>query len=160
VNQRALARWIRFGLLAGAVLTFALWMRSTDRYRIPDTDESLAPFYGGGSTLITEPIGPRDDLPRGADVVYWMEQEGVRYARFGRVSGLPGDRVESREGRLWVNGEALSVGGDMEGTVPPGRLLILAVNPLETRYPDSRRLGYIPRDQVQAIIKAALALDR
>ncbi|MGQ0612945.1 MAG: hypothetical protein ACT4PV_04285 [Planctomycetaceae bacterium] len=160
MSRKATARWIRFGLLTGAVLTLAFWLRGRDRYTIPDTDESLAPFYAGGSTLLTDPLGPHDPLPRGSDVVYWMEEGGMRYARFGRVSGLPGDRVESVEGRLLVNGEALSVGGELAGTVPPGRLLILATNPLEKRYPDSRRLGYIPRGQVAAIIRAALSLKR
>jgi hypothetical protein len=39
------------------------------------------------------------------------------------------------------------------GTVPPGKVLILATNPAETRYPDSRVLGFIPRENLQAIIR-------
>ena len=97
---------------------------------------------------------PKGKLIR--DVVYAMEKEGTTYARFGRIRGLPGDEVGAREGRLTVNGEPIGpipIPGEPMGTVPPGKVLILATNPAETRYPDSRVLGFIPRANLRAVIR-------
>lgn len=103
-------------------------------------------------------LDPGDPIDRGADVVYEMDREGRTYARFGRVLALPGDRVELREGRLCVNGTLHAIGGPAPESVPEGTLFIATPNPLETRYPDSRTLGCIPRERIRGRILTRLAL--
>jgi len=155
VKQKTILRVVRFVLLAGVVLSVAFFFRGNQKFGIPEADQSLYPRFPGGTTVVVEEIDADAPLERGADVVYAMEKEGVDYARFGRVRALPGDVVGAKDGKLTVNGELIgpiAMPGDAMGEVPPGKLLILATNPAETRYPDSRSLGFIARDRVQALI--------
>jgi signal peptidase I len=155
-TQRVL-RIARLVLLLGVAIALATLWRSCDRMRIPDADQSMHPTYPGGSVLVVEDLAPDAPLERGTDVVYAVEIDGQTYARFGRVRGLPGDVVGVKDSRLTVNGEpAGAIPGEPMGEVPEGTVLILAINPLEIRYPDSRKLGFIPRKQVVAVIRTKL----
>lgn len=154
MNPRRIRRLVRFLILAALVVLVALTFRNYSVKTIPARDNSLDPTYPGGSRVVVRWIDEDDDLSRGADVVYAMERDGVVYARYGRLYGLPGDLVESVDGRIHVNGEATPVRGEAAGTVPPGTAYILATNPFESRYVDSRQLGFISRDAVRGIILA------
>lgn len=161
IHQKTIARVLRVLLLAGIAITAALlWNRTGgSKFTIPRGDESLYPRYPGGSTVVVEELPADAPLQRGTDVVYEMEKDGTTYARFGRVRGLPGDEVGAREGRMTINGEPIGpipLPGEPMGKVPPGHVLILAVNPAETRYPDSRTLGFIPRNHLRAVIRYKL----
>ena len=160
MKQKQVLRVARFALLAGVVMMLAFWKRGNPTLTIPDGDQSMDPTYPGGSTVVFEEIDPDEPLERGTDVIYVMERDGVSYARFGRVRGLPGDVIGATEkGRITVNGEPVGpvpIPGKPMGEVPPGTVYILAVNPTESRYPDSRQLGFIPRDRVHARIKYRL----
>jgi hypothetical protein len=87
-----------------------------------------------------------------------MEWEGQLTARYGRIRALPGDRIAAdAAGMLMVNGEKIgpiNIRGKPMGLVPAGTVFILAVNPQETLYPDSRKLGFIRRKDVRARILA------
>ena len=161
IQQGKILRVLRVLLLAGVAVSAALlWNRTGgSRFTVPEGDESLYPRYPGGSTVVVEELEADAALERGMDVVYAMDKDGTTYARFGRIRGLPGDDVGAREGRLTVNGEPIGpipVPGEPMGTVPPGKVLILAVNPAERRYPDSRILGFIPRERLRAVIRYRL----
>jgi len=150
-------RGARFLILLGAVVAAAVFFRSCERFTIPAQDQSMDPTYPGGSTVYAERLSGKDPLARGADVVYTMESGGNTYVRYGRVRALPGDEVGERDGRITVNGELVGpapIPGKAMGRVPEGTVLILAINPLETRYGDSRALGFIPRSRVIAVIRA------
>jgi hypothetical protein len=158
IRQKNILRVLRVLLLAGIAVAAAMFWNRTggSKFTIPKGDESLYPRYPGGSTVVVEELPDDAPLQRGTDVVYAMDKDGTTYARFGRIRGLPGDEVGAREGRLTVNGEPVGpipVPGEPMGTVPPGTVLILVVNPAELRYPDSRVLGFIPRDRLRAIIR-------
>ena len=152
-------RAARFLLLLGAVVAVGLFVRSCERLQIPAGDQSMDPTYPGGTKIIVERLAPDAPLERGADVVYEQEIDGKKYARFGRVQGVPGDDIGARDGRLTVNGEPIApipIPGEAKGRVPEGTLFILAINPAETRYEDSRILGFIPRERVKAVIKTSI----
>jgi hypothetical protein len=156
IRQRRVARVLRFALAAGIAVAAGLLVRSCERFAIPQEDESLYPRYPGGTTVVVAELEADAPVERGMNVVYAMEREGAIYARFGRIQGLPGDVVGARDGKLTVNDELVGpipIPGEPMGTVPPGKVLILATNPAETRYPDSRVLGFIPRESLQAIIR-------
>jgi len=159
IRQATVLRIVRFAILLGVVLVAAAFFRNWGSPRkIPAQDQSMDPTYPGGTRVVVENLAPEAPLPRGTDVVYAMEKDGVTYERFGRVQAIPGDEVGAKDGFLTVNGEPISpvpLPGEPMGRVPEGTVLILAINPLETRYPDSRKLGFISRDQVQGVIRAS-----
>ena len=154
MRAHAIRRWVRLAVLTGCILMVALFLRDHESFTIPDEDQSLAPIYPGGSRLHVQEVEADDPLEVGLEVVYEQQKDGTAYARFGRIAALPGDRIESREGVLHVNGESTFVRGEAPGQVPEKMVYILVANPFEKRYPDSRRLGFIARDAVRAIIKA------
>ena len=160
MKHRNIKRVVRFFVLLGVVIVAGRFVQGCERHRIPDVDQSLSPAYPGGSPLMCRTIDPDDELERDIDVVYAMEYEGQLTARFGRIRALPGDVVGvDDEGRLTVNGERIgpiAIKGKPIGRVPEGTVYILAVNPQETNYPDSRKLGCIPRADVRARILARL----
>jgi len=156
LRRRQILRAVRLVLLLAAGLLVALFLRGHPKFTIPGQDTSLEPTWPAGATVLVRRIDGDDALARGDDVVYEMEKDGKRYARFGRVRALPGDVVGvARGGVLTVNGEPvgpLPLAGPAAGEVPPGHVYVLAVNPLTEGYPDSRRLGFIPRDRVAGVI--------
>jgi hypothetical protein len=166
MKPASVRRAVRFVILLAIVLMAGYVFRNYERNRIPEADQSLSPLYPGGSRVLCELLDGDDPLERGMDVVYAMEAahpgtgEPARFARFGRIRGLPGDDIGvDAEGLLTVNGERIgpiNMRGEPLGRVPPDRLFILAINPQETGtlYVDSRRLGFIPREDVRARILA------
>jgi signal peptidase I len=159
IRPEAVLRATRFLILLGAVVVVAMFLRTCEKYTIPAQDQSMDPTYPGGTTVYVKTVSEEDPLARGADVVYTMEHEGTTYARYGRVRGLPGDEVGERDGRLTVNGEPIgpaAIPGRAMGRVPEGTVLVLAINPTEMRYQDSRALGFIPRSRVVAVIRAQI----
>ena len=164
MNQKAIRRGVRFTILAAIAVIAGLFLRNYERFEIPEQDQSLAPAHPGGSRVFCRVLEADAALERDIDVVYAMEYEGAKRARFGRVRGLPGDVLGSdAEGRITVNGEAMgpiALRGKALGRVPDGKVCILAVNPQETTYPDSRRLGFIDRGDVKATILAAWGIGR
>ena len=160
MKHKTIKRTVRFLVFLAVVIVLASFLDGCERHRIPDADQSLSPAYPGGSPLICRALDADATLERGMDVVYAMEWEGQLTARFGRVRALPGDTVGvDAEGKLTVDGERIgpiAIRGEAAGIVPEGAVYILAVNPQETLYPDSRRLGFIARSDVRARIVARL----
>jgi len=158
MKSRSVLRIVRLAVLLGAVVAVALYVRGHAVYRIPENDQSLAPRYPGGSRVLVAVLDDGDPVARGDDVLYEMESEGTRYARYGRIAAVPGDRVEVRGGLLVVNGEELPLAGPAPAEIAPGSYFILARNPLEATYPDSRRLGCVPRGRILAKLLVRIAL--
>jgi len=154
-NNKKILRAVRFALIAVMVVMLALFLRGHQKMTIPEGDQSLSPTYPGGSLLYVQPVEDDDPLEREMDVVYVQHKEGVDYARYGRIRGLAGDEIGAESGRVTVNGELVGpirIPGKPAGVVPDGHLYILAVNPGELRYPDSRVLGFVARSDIEAII--------
>ena len=158
MKAKSVQRVVRFVVLLAVILMLGIVVRRCERFRIPDADQSLSPVYPGGSRVVCELLDEDDDLERGMDVVYAMEWKGQLTARYGRVRALPGDEVTADSaGMLLVNGEKIgpiNVRGKPLGVVPDGTVFILAINPQETLYPDSRKLGLIARTHIRARILA------
>jgi len=157
VKQKTVLRVVRIVVFGAALYLVWDFMRDREKLTLPDNDASMEPTYPAGSTVVVQYLDEDAAIDRGTDVVYLSRDGDVTRARFGRIQGLPGDVVGAEEGLLTVNGEPLKpmkMPGEALGTVPPGHVLVLAINPFEERYPDSRRLGFIPRADVKARIRA------
>ncbi len=74
------------------------------------------PFAGGDSP--TQRLFPR--LPQPGDVVVFRKPGNTATTLVKRVIGLPGDRVQMRGGRLWINVKALPLKPDGTGKAEDG----------------------------------------
>jgi len=119
-----------------------------------------------GQSILIDKLTPRFDPYRRGDIVVFRpparatEPDDTPYIK--RVIGVPGDRLEIRHGRVWVNDVPLDESDyvyDGEPThafdqrvtswdVPPDSLFVLGDH--RTNSADSRtaRIGFIPLDDV------------
>ncbi len=113
-------------------------------------DVSMQPTLYEGDNLIVEKISPRiGNLNRG-DIIVFHEPQGKRQL-IKRIIAVEGDTVEIKDGKVYVNGEALEedyIKGDYtpEGeynnlTVGKGQVFVLGDNRMNSR--DSRSIGPI-----------------
>jgi signal peptidase I len=128
--------------------------------------ESMMPTLEDGNKLVVNKIGYQiGDLHRFDVIVFHANQE-EDYVK--RIIGLPGDEIEYRRDRLYVNGTKIeepfldiyrkeAFGGRLTGDftlievtgkkkVPEGKLFVLGDNRLGSW--DSRHFGFISVDQV------------
>lgn len=110
-----------YGLTIGLAILVAFLIRFflIEAYRIPSA--SMKPTLEAGDTIFASklPFGMRwpgdlepfrkGRMPAYGEVVVYtqVKTEGVRDA-IKRVVGLPGDRIELRNGWVWINGKSLA----------------------------------------------------
>ena len=107
-----------------------------------------------GYRMMTEKVSYRFHEPRRGDIVIAEQGEGqVNLVK--RVIGLPGEIIESREGRTYINGEPIYepwvtyFGGRYlpPTRIPEGHVFIIGDNrPLSH---DSRAIGPLPIEQIE-----------
>jgi signal peptidase I len=85
-------------LAIGDAVLAAKFPYGYSRFSIPD------PFGFGGATPQTRYFG---SLPKVGDVVVFRLPAKTAVTFVKRVIGLPGDRIQMKEGRLWINGKEL-----------------------------------------------------
>jgi signal peptidase I len=102
--------WLRelFETLATALILFALINVFTARYEVLSV--SMEPTLHEGQMIIVNKAYLWFEKPERGDIVVFRpvrgDPEGIPLIK--RIIGLPGDEVETREGRVWVNGMALN----------------------------------------------------
>ena len=167
-------------LILAAVIVCSLAARSAlaDHYYIPSESMEYSLRVGDRVVVDKRAYGLRvpftdfklteGSFPqRGEIVVFDSPESGVRLIK--RVVAVAGDRVEVKDGKLWVNGERLESsraadlevfgtrqaqlnmngggGPDMEPTVvPEGRVMVMGDNRGNSR--DSRAFGFIGKDEI------------
>lgn len=95
------------------------------------------------------------DRFKDSPVISILRREVNEYLWVKRVVGLPGDRVEYNDGRVYRNGEALEedyISGEMNKgfapvIVPEGYVYVMGDN--RNRSSDSRQIGPIPVTNIQ-----------
>ncbi len=118
---------------------------------------SMEPSFHDGERLIVDRLTYRFRPPaRGEVVVLRWAPPDPRLPYIKRIIGLPGDRLELRDGGVILNGRLLResyVAEPVRGefgpyVVPPGRYFVLGDN--RNRSEDSRftAVGYIPATQI------------
>ncbi|OCA84550.1 signal peptidase I [Bacillus sp. FJAT-27225] len=128
--------------------------------------ESMMPTLKDGNKLMVNKIGFQiTDLDR-FDVIVFHANEREDYVK--RIIGLPGDEIEYKDDKLYINGEEYEepyldgyrqmqpgqpLTGDFTLTditgkkkVPEGKLFVMGDNRLESW--DSRHFGFIPSHEV------------
>ena len=142
-------------LIAGVVRYFLLGV-----FKIPTG--SMRETLKEGDRIIVNKMLYRFHAPQAGDVIVFKYPEDPKRDFIKRLIGRPGDHVEIKEGRLYVNGRVLEApeifrrnyyynlgtygqpGQDIQ--VPPDMYYVLGDNSMSSR--DSRYWGFVPRRHV------------
>ncbi len=153
-------------LVTAAILAFGIRTFVAEARYIPS--ESMQPTLEINDRLIIEKISYRFRTPQRGDVVVFrpteeLKKQGYREAFIKRVIGLPGDTVEVKNDKVFVNGRKLPekyiyIPGDSldyrprpskpygPTTVPEDQYLVLGDN--RNNSLDSRSWGFVPRENL------------
>ncbi len=146
--------WVRDVLetLVLAVVIFVLVNTLTGRYEVQSI--SMEPTLHEGQYLIVSKVSYWLHPPQRGDVVVLDppdQRSTIPYIK--RVVGLPGEHIEVRDGRVWVDGIALNepyVSGpalyDEDVILRAGEYLVLGDN--RNNSSDSHVWGTLPRDNI------------
>ena len=136
-------------LLTAAI--FLIVNAATGRFRIEG--QSMEPNLHDGEYVLIDKISYHLHSPERGDVVVFVPPNNERDF-IKRVIGIPGDTVEVRDGRVWVNGKALDEpylnqpirGGPQVYPVGPGQYFVMGDN--RNNSSDSRSFGAIAESAI------------
>ena len=153
-------------LVTAAILAFGIRTFVAEARYIPS--ESMQPTLEINDRLIIEKISYRFRTPQRGDVVVFrpteeLRKQGYKEAFIKRVIGLPGDTVEVKNDKVFVNGKELPekyifVPENIPGIkprpqrpygptkVPDDQYLVLGDN--RNNSLDSRSWGFVPRENL------------
>ncbi|HOK89509.1 MAG TPA: signal peptidase I [Candidatus Hydrogenedentes bacterium] len=172
---------------AGLALACALIIRwaIAEPYRIPSSSMETTlhgdPRFGRGDRVFVNKwiYGIRAPFmnkrlfygkaPQRWDIVVFksVEPDAIHKTLVKRIVGLPGERIHIRQGKVYVNGEPLSIpdfmppgmyytsppdarygilADDQYSLVPPGHYLVLGDNSAQSR--DGRYFGWVPNEHI------------
>ena len=147
-----------------AVLAFGIRTFVAEARYIPSG--SMLPTLQINDRLIVDKLGYHFKAPQRGDVVVFsptdtLEKQNFHDAFIKRVIGLPGDKVEVKDGRVFINGKPLSEDYIADRpqyqygpvTVPQDQYLVLGDN--RNNSYDSHYWGFVPRDHIigRAIVR-------
>jgi signal peptidase I len=132
-----------------------LVLGTTDVKRVKIIGAAMEPNFYDGQIVEIEEV-PVADLQRG-DVILFAPDKERQYLK--RLIGLPGDTVEIRNGKVYINGEVLDepyikepARSDMPArTVEADRYFVLGDN--RNNSSDSRGFGAIPSESILGRVK-------
>jgi signal peptidase I len=140
-----------------AVLAFGIRSFVAEARYIPSG--SMLPTLQINDRLIIDKISYNFRNPERGDIVVFSPTDALKAQNFKdafikRLLGLPGDKVEVKEGRVYVNDQPLKENYIEEKpnynfgpvTVPPNQYLVLGDN--RNNSYDSHYWGFVPRDHI------------
>jgi signal peptidase I len=146
-------------IVASLILAFGIrWFVAEPRY-IPS--ESMVPTLEVNDRLMVEKISYLFNPPHRGDIIVFWPTEGLRQrspetkdAFIKRVVGVPGDKVEIRNGIVYINDEPLREEYILEKpnedwgpqVVPPDSYFVMGDN--RNNSFDSRFWGFVPRENI------------
>ena len=101
-------RLIEYGVVAVVAIALALLVQAflIKPYRIPS--ESMASTLRPGDRVLVNRVVYHLRQPHRGDVMVFRYPENVNVVFIKRIVGVPGDTLQVREGRLWVNGRPVA----------------------------------------------------
>lgn len=141
-----------------AVLAFGIRSFVAEARYIPSG--SMLPTLQINDRLIIDKISYNFQNPDRGDIIVFsptdaLKQQNFKDAFIKRLIGLPGDKVEVKEGKVYVNNQPLNQENYIEEkpnytfgpvTVPPNQYLVLGDN--RNNSYDSHYWGFVPRDRI------------
>lgn len=158
--------WVELGKTLAYALILALGIRqfvAEARY-IPSS--SMEPTLQINDRLIIEKVGYHFTDPKRGDVIVFspterLQEQNYHDAFIKRVIGLPGETVEVKDGRVYINNKPIAEDyiaakpnypyGPV--VVPPGQYLVLGDN--RNNSYDSHYWGFVPKGNIigRAVIR-------
>lgn len=138
----------------GILLWFVITQFVGEARQIPSG--SMEPTIQIGDRVWTDKLFLRFAAIERGDIVVFTPPEASEYPYIKRVVGLPGDTVEVKGGKVFVNGEPVAEPYVVEPPiyqygptkVPPGEYFVLGDNRNHSN--DSHRWGFLQRKKITA----------
>ncbi len=123
-----------------------------ENYRV--VGSSMEPTLQNGQFMVVNKLAYRLHPPQRGDIIVLKDPEGIERKLIKRIVGLPGEKLEIREGVVSIDGQPLKEpyivdpGLDNEGqtVIPPGEYFVMGDN--RTNSSDSRTWGLLPRADI------------
>jgi signal peptidase I len=112
--------------------------------------QSMTPTFQNGDYLVIDELSYRFREPERGEVVVlkYPHDPSQRYIK--RIIGLPGEALEIKDGRLWINGSLLAddnfTPGDLKIILEKDEFFVLGDNRLHSS--DSRGWGVLPKENI------------
>jgi signal peptidase I len=153
-KRRKALRWLRDVLetiLPAVLIAFLINLFLAQATQVHG--QSMEPTLHSDQRLVVEKVSYHFHGPRQGDIVVLRSPQSSELL-IKRVIGLPGETVEIRQGRVYINGQELdepyrerSTGGNWGPIiVPPLRVFVLGDNRGFSN--DSRAFGMVPIDNI------------
>lgn len=148
--------WKRFGLdlletIGLAVVLFLIINAVSARVRVDGF--SMVPTLQDGEFVLVNKLAYRFGRPQRGDIIVFRSTTVADLDLVKRVIGLPGDVIEVRNDKVFLNGKALSesyINAEPNYTgqwkVPAGMLFVLGDNRNDSS--DSHQWGYLPQENI------------
>lgn len=158
--------WLEGVKTVGLSLVFAFGFHTLVAESRYVASGSMLPTLEVNDRLLIDKLSYRWSNPGRGDIIVFsptekLKQENVRDTLIKRVIGLPGEKVEIKEGRVFINNRPLREKYIAENlryqwgpvTVPPNSYLVMGDN-RDFSY-DGRYWGFVPRDYIigKAVIR-------
>jgi len=117
---------------------------------------SMLPTLHSGERLLVDKLTYRFRDPERGEIIVFRYPADPSHHFIKRVIGLPGDHVEIRGGKVYINGVALeetytsspTFGRFTSGVVPEGHYFVLGDNRNNSQDSRSPLVGYVPRNLI------------
>jgi signal peptidase I len=168
--------WVETGKTIGLAVVLALGIRTfvAEARYIPSG--SMLPTLEINDRLIVDKVSYRFSQPQRGDIVVFNVPDGLKaelkqenekedvenVAFIKRIIGLPGDRVQTKQGKVYVNGKLIAENYILEPAredwntsqfntdgsekIPEGQYLVLGDNRNNSR--DSHYWGFLPHSKI------------
>jgi signal peptidase I len=154
-RRREVLRWLREVLettLPAVLIAFVINLFLAQATQVHG--QSMEPTLHSDQRLVVEKVSYRFHGPRRGDIVVLKSPQQSSELLIKRVIGLPGETIEIRQGRVYINGQELdepylerSKGGNWGPIiVPPLHVFVLGDNRSFSN--DSRAFGMVPIESI------------
>lgn len=123
-EQKLFLRMISWGVDLVAVIALAFFAVVMFGTRLTVSGRSMEPLLTSGDVVLLDKLWYNFSEPKRMDVIAFTDQEDEERTYIKRIVGLPGERVQIREGCFYINGSPFKF--------PDGRELIKTAGLAET----------------------------
>ncbi|RZT01962.1 signal peptidase I [Cuneatibacter caecimuris] len=156
-EDRLFLRVLQWAADLAAVAVMALFLALTLGREIRIEGKSMEPVLHDGDIVLVDQICYNFLKPSRFDLAVVQLTDGRQTVK--RIVGLPGERLQIADGRIYINGTVLDTRGTIgevmvpgeaasELEIPAGHYFLLGDNTGSSEDSRSRQVGFVSRDQI------------